>query len=376
MNENFRTYKLNPSELSSFEVPLLDKDSHYSRIKEQLSKSKHRCILLVDQNCKLINIITQGDLIRYEVSSKKHSFNNFLINKPPCQFALTASDAINIAKGQNYSAVPIKNLDGFLSGVVVKTSTGNEESLTRDEDQRFALIMAGGKGTRLRELTLKNPKPLIEVGERPLIEHIMSSIDYIGFKDFYLLCGYRSEAFYEYITTSQFNIKICEEDFPLGTGGPFVKWVKDHSKSLSRTLKQRNNVPILIANGDLLFDLDSDIYSNFERSGARFAIVGRKITSEIKYGTMNIDDKGKLLEFVEKPKIEKIVNTGVYFILMDNNIFEIITKQQLSFIGMPELLQTIAKTAGEEIFVIETAGNYLDLGTPEDFEKFKITIEG
>ena len=91
---------------------------------------------------------------------------------------------------------------------------------------------------------------------------------------------------------------------------------------------------------------------------------------------MNVDKEGKLLNFVEKPKIEKIVNTGVYFILMDNSIFEFITKQKLDFIGMPELIQIISEYLEEKILVIETAGNYLDLGTPEDLEKLKRAIEG
>ena len=376
MKTTFKTYKLDSKNVSSFEVPLLELSSNYSFVKKQLSNSKHRCILLIGQRNELINLITQGDLIRFEINSKDYHIDALLLMKPSCFFGVSVSDAINIAIEKGLSVVPIKDLDGYLTGIVVKTIVASDNVNTDEKEVRFALIMAGGKGTRLGEITQNTPKPLIKVGERPLIEHIMSSIDYIGFKHFYIMCGYKLEAFQEYVKRSNFKLEICGEDFPLGTGGPFIKWVKEKSELISGILKTKNNIQILIANGDLLFDIDSDIYSNFESSGAKLAIIGRKITTEIKYGTMNVDKEGKLLNFVEKPKIEKIVNTGVYFILMDNSIFEFITKQKLDFIGMPELIQIISEYLEEKILVIETAGNYLDLGTPEDLEKLKRAIEG
>ena len=132
---------------------------------------------------------------------------------------------------------------------------------------------------------------------------------------------------------------------------------------------------IIIANGDLLFDIDSDTVDHFEKSSAKMAIVGRRIQTQIKFGTMVVDTDGHLTEFIEKPRVTHTVNTGVYFISMDKNLFDCIRTLQVKFIGMPDLLQSIGKQLQEKISIIEISGNYLDLGTPDDLTKLKEIME-
>ena len=82
-----------------------------------------------------------------------------------------------------------------------------------------------------------------------------------------------------------------------------------------------------------------------------------------------------LVDFVEKPVVDHIVNTGVYFISMDKSIFNSLKNHPLKFIGMPDLLQNLASELDEKINVIEISGNYLDLGTPDDLNTLKHLME-
>ena len=94
---------------------------------------------------------------------------------------------VKIAMEENLDIVPIKNLDHSLQGVLVRSRVSSDKEIFQKDTKRLALIVSGGKGTRLGALTEKTPKPLLSVGGRPLIEHVMSSIEFLGLKEFHLL---------------------------------------------------------------------------------------------------------------------------------------------------------------------------------------------
>lgn len=375
MNTKFTTYRFERGELAAFEVPVIFDNTHYGEFRKTIANSKHRCVLIISGDYNLINLVTQGDVMRFEENVTDHSLSELLSMKEPCRYSLNSSSASQIANEQNLSVVPIKNLDGTLNGVVIKASGEAVENVLFSANTRIALIVAGGKGTRLGELTKNIPKPLLRVGGKRLIEHVMSSVAYLGFDDFYLLCGHLIDAFESFSNDTDFDVKICKEDTPLGTGGPFIKWIKDYQSTLMEVIEQHGVIHLLIANGDLLFDLDDDIFQKFEDGGASFGIIGRRIKTEIKFGTMSIDASGNLIEFVEKPTIEHIVNTGVYFISIDLSLLHLLLEQEIKYIGMPDLLQTLSGKLGKDISVIEVSGNYLDLGTPDDLNKLKRVME-
>lgn len=376
MISKFTTYRYKVGALTKFEVPIIFDTESYEMLKQKIAKSKYRCVIIVSQSNQFLNLITQGDVIRFELSSQNHQLKDLLSKKSVCKVAVNSSTASQISIQEDLSVVPIQKLDGAFGGVLVRSFESSDLKSDNNCKKRLAIIMAGGKGTRLGKLTELTPKPLLKIKNRPLIEYVMSSIEFLGFKDFYLLCGHMVENFHKFSVDTNFQVTICSEETPLGTGGPFIKWIHDNTSYISEMLDQYDMIHLLIANGDLLFDLDSDSFTKFEDSDVKIAIVGRRIETEIKYGTMELNADGNLSDFVEKPVIKHMVNTGVYFISLDENMFTFIKNLTIRSIGMPDLLQTISKAIGSKISVVEVSGNYIDMGTAEDLSAVTTALEG
>ncbi len=376
MQYTFETFRLDNEASSARKVPVLSEKVDFDVVKAAAGKSEYRCVIIIDDNKSFKNIITQGDIIRHELQTESKSLQALLEKKSAAKVAVNSSTARKIAMEENLAIVPIKNLNNTLYGVLARKSVKVNETPPPKIKNRVAIIIAGGKGTRLGSITEETPKPLLNVGGAPMIEYVMSSIEFLGFSNFYLLCGHLIKKFEIFSQETRFNVKICAEDTPLGTGGPFVKWVHDHREFLKEFLEKERVLQIIIANGDLLLDIESQVVTNFESSSEKFAMVGRRNKTQIKFGTMIVDEDSNLVEFVEKPVIENIVNTGVYFISMDKNIFNNLKARPLTFIGMPDLLQSLAKELNEKINVIEISGNYLDLGTHDDLNTIKNLMKG
>lgn len=375
MQYNFEILRFDDEGFLKHNLPILNDRSEFETLKESAGRSKYRCVIIIDDSRKFKNLVTQGDIIRFELQAENKSLQALLERKEPAKVAVNSSQAKQIALKKNLEIVPITRLNNTLHGILIRKPAKENEKLIPSIKNRLAIIIAGGKGTRLGALTERTPKPLLNIGGAPIIEHVMSSIEFLGFHDFYLLCGHLIEKFEVFSEKTRFNVKICSEDTPLGTGGPFIKWIHDHTELVNEFLQKESILQIIIANGDLLLDIESQVLTNFERSSAKFGIVGRRNKTQIKYGTMIVDEDTCLVDFVEKPVVDHIVNTGVYFISMDKSIFNSLKNHPLKFIGMPDLLQNLASELDEKINVIEISGNYLDLGTPDDLNTLKHLME-
>lgn len=169
------------------------------------------------------------------------------------------------------------------------------------------VILAGGVGTRLRPLTLSIPKPLLPVGEKPILEIILSKLRFQGFNDIILAVGYKSELIRTYFGDgSKFgvNIKYVEEDEPMGTAGP-LGLVRD---------KFEVNGPIILMNGDILTRLNFTKLVDFHvQNNADITVGIKKHEQKSPFGVINID--GNVIRGMkEKPKFVFNASAGVYVI--------------------------------------------------------------
>ena len=375
MQYTFETLRFDDKDFLKHKLPVLNDNSDFETLKAAAAVSRYRCVIVIDDFKKFNNLVTQGDIIRFEMLAETKSLPVLLERKGPAKFAVSSSLAKQIALDKNLDVVPITRFNDTLHSILVRKPAKQTKKIVSPIKNRLALIVAGGKGTRLGVLTEHTPKPLLKISGAPIIEHVMASIEFLGFHDFHLLCGHLIEKFEAFSEKTRFNVKVCSEDMPLGTGEPFIKWVHDHEEFITEFLQEESTLQIIIANGDLLLDIDSQVITNFERSSANFGIVGRRNKTQIKYGTMIVDENECLVDFVEKPVVDHIVNTGVYFISMDKNVFSCLRSHSLKFIGMPDLLQNLALELDQKINVIEITGNYLDLGTPDDLKNLKNMME-
>jgi NDP-sugar pyrophosphorylase family protein len=224
-----------------------------------------------------------------------------------------------------------------------------------------AVLLAGGKGTRLKPYTLTLPKPLVPVGGIPIIEIIIRQLAQHGFSHITITVNHMADMIKEFCGDgSKWNIKIdySLELKPLSTMGP---------------LKQIPDLPedFLVMNGDVLTDLDFSAFYDYHKSiGNKFTISSYQRDHKVDYGVLESNESGELVSFSEKPVLHYQVSMGVY--MVNRTCLSIIPDD--TFYGFDHLmLDLIAKKTPANIKLFD--GYWLDIGRPEDYEKACLDFE-
>ncbi|RKY32707.1 MAG: hypothetical protein DRP74_01845 [Candidatus Omnitrophota bacterium] len=171
------------------------------------------------------------------------------------------------------------------------------------------IILAGGEGTRLRPLTFAIPKPLIPIGEKPILEIIITRLKRFGFKEFVLSVGYKAELIKTYFQQGErfgVNINYVHEDRPLGTAGSL--------KMISRQFRFKKEESFLLMNGDILTRLDfRRMWSTHQRNNSDLTVGIKKFIQKIPFGVMDIKE-GLIQGITEKPVESYCVSAGIYMV--------------------------------------------------------------
>jgi NDP-sugar pyrophosphorylase family protein len=221
--------------------------------------------------------------------------------------------------------------------------------------QKRAVILAGGKGTRLRPYTVALPKPLVPVGEKPILEIIIRQLINYGFNHITITVNHLAEIIKAFFGDgSKWGVKIdyTYEDKPLSTMGPLT---------LIRDLPD----DFLVMNGDILTDLNfTDFYNFHVSNGNSFSISSFLREEMIDYGVLVVDEHFKLKNFDEKPKYSFLVSMGVY--MVNRSVLNSIPPNE--YFGFDHLMtDLIKKNQFPVVFPFE--GKWLDIGRPDDYEK-------
>jgi NDP-sugar pyrophosphorylase family protein len=216
-----------------------------------------------------------------------------------------------------------------------------------------AVILAGGKGTRLRPYTVVLPKPLMPIGEYPILELVIRQLVSHGFNHITIAVNHQAELIKAFFGDgTKWNVKIdySLEDRPLGTMAP-LKLIKDLPSDF------------LVMNGDILTDLDySAFYSKHIDNQTLFSISSHKRENKIDYGVLETNENGILTGFIEKPTSSYEVSMGIY----------LVNKETLSFIpdnqpfGFDDLMHKLLCN-GKNVIVNSFNGYWLDIGRPDDY---------
>jgi NDP-sugar pyrophosphorylase family protein len=218
---------------------------------------------------------------------------------------------------------------------------------------RRAVILAGGKGTRLRPYTVVLPKPLVPVGEFPILEIIVRQLARAGFDHITMAVNHQAElikAFFADGSKWRVSIDYSLEDKPLGTMGP---------------LKQIGNLPadFLVMNGDVLTDLNYATFFDYHiECKSLFTISSRRREHQIDYGVLEVEGAGNLRGFQEKPVLNYEVSMGVYAV--SRKVLEWIPAG--SAYGFDQLMHDMIKRDAT-VRVLRHDGLWLDIGRPEDY---------
>ena len=217
------------------------------------------------------------------------------------------------------------------------------------------VIMAGGKGTRLRPLTEKTPKPLLPVGNKPILQHNIERLSLFGIDDFWISVNYlgqQIEAYFGNGAEKNINIEYVWEEQPLGTIGAVAQ------------IKNFLHDYVLITNSDLLTDLNYEqFFLYFLNEEADFAVVTIPYKVDIPYAVLETDE-GRVTDFKEKPTYIYYSNGGIY--LMKRSVLDRLPKN--AFYNTTNLMEDLI---GNKYKVISYPlnGYWLDVGKPEDYKQ-------
>ena len=221
--------------------------------------------------------------------------------------------------------------------------------------EKRAIILAGGKGTRLKPYTIALPKPLVPIGEMPILEIIIRQLKDYGFNHITITINHFAEIIQAFFGDGKkWNIIIdySLEDKPLSTIGPL-------------TLIDDLPENFLIMNGDVLTNLNfSNFYNDHIKRKSNFTIGAYKRLDKVDYGVLHKNEQSKLIIFEEKPIKEYLVSMGIY--MMNKSNFEFIPKD--TFFGFDHLMNTLI-VKNMLPYIYEFDGYWLDIGRPDDYEK-------
>ncbi len=216
-----------------------------------------------------------------------------------------------------------------------------------------AVILAGGKGTRLRPYTVSLPKPLMPVGDRPILEIVIQQLKKAGVRRVIIAVGYLESLIRAYFGNGRrFGVEIIysSEHEPLGTAGPL------------NLIADMLDDTFFFMNGDVLSNIDFSAMLDFHRSEGALATIGlTQRTVNIDFGVVEIDEARRFAAWQEKPTLGYLVSMGVY-------LFEplVIEHLPMGFFNVPELIERL----GEEDELVKGyvhEGFWLDIGRPDDY---------
>jgi NDP-sugar pyrophosphorylase family protein len=223
------------------------------------------------------------------------------------------------------------------------------------------IILAGGKGTRLAPYTTVLPKPLMPIGDMPILEVILRQLKHFGFSDITLAVGHLASLLEAYFGRGEkYGLKISYsyEDQPLGTAGP-IALVDDLTD------------PFLVMNGDVLTSLDyRGIIEFHNRTGAVATIACCQKDVRINLGVLATGDGDRLLDYIEKPTLSYRVSMGIY--LFGRRVLRFLNGADPA--DLPDLIKRLISN-GQSISLYQFDGYWRDIGTVEDYEQAQREFE-
>ena len=281
---------------------LISEEFTVSQAVRAIDEGKRKVVFCL-RGDRLSGCFTDGDMRRYILrDGDMRKPVSQAMNPEPISFPLSREEeARNFIRNSGTVAVPI--LDG--RGSVVRIFfRGDDTSIVRLLPEPVPLVvMAGGKGTRLYPFTKILPKPLIPIGETPILDQIIDRFGQCGVKDVYLVLNHKRNMIKAYYNEARlpYNIRFAEEEQPLGTGGGLA------------LLRGEIKGTFFLSNCDCLLDADYTCmyeYHKVHRNALTFILAAKRVG--IPYGVVDLDQEGTVKTIQEKPSYDFLVNTGIY----------------------------------------------------------------
>jgi len=317
-------------------------------------------LFLTDDYGKLIACVTDGDIRRYLLAGGKMNSEIILAaNKRPC-YAISIDEAKHIYNKKKLRSIPIVDEDMTIIDIY-----GDSDMFTKTRPNLHVpvVINAGGKGTRLAPYTKVLPKPLIPIGDLPILEHIMNEYQSYDCTDFHIIVNYKRDLMKAYFADNEraYNITWYDEEKPLGTGG-----------GLS-LLKGVFKDTFFFANCDALLTADYESMLKFHKeNGNVITMICAYKNINIPYGVVDMGVNGVIEGMREKPLMSFLTNTGIY--IVEPSVVDSMVDGEA--IGFPDVVER-ERQKGHKVAVYPVSENdWMDMGQIPELEKMRIKLYG
>lgn len=314
-------------------------------------------ILMVEDNARLKGVITDGDVRRWILKGGDLTTKVIeIINYNPIY--ITNNDrgiADEIMKKFSVDALPIVDEKGAILSIVFWDDIEISSKNKKKNIDLPVVIMAGGLGTRLYPYTKILPKPLIPIGDIPIVERIINKFRNYGCREFYLTVNYKKNMIKSYLgeIEKDYEVSYVEENKPLGTGGSLY------------LLKGKIDRTFFVSNCDILVDADyEDMYKYHKESKNLITIICAVKNLTIPYGVIELGSDGKIESMVEKPEFSFLTNSGMY--IVEPEVLDMIPENK--FLGFPDIID-MYRDMGENVGVYPiTEKCWMDMGQLDEMQ--------
>lgn len=318
-----------------------------------IDSNARELVLVKDKAERIVGLITDGDIRRGLLAG--HSIDAPVTKVMTPDFFTVGPEAdratvLDLMKARSYQHVPVLDRDRRLVGLHFL-----RDLLGASAKPNIAVLMAGGKGTRLRPVTENIPKPMLEIAGRPMLERIVLHLVGHGFRTIYIAVNFMAEVVEQHFGDGAAfgcRIEYLRENKPLGTGGALA------------LLPEKPKHPILVHNGDLVTRANvTELLDSHSRSKCVATIGVGPYQVQIPFGTVT-EEGGRLISIAEKPTHEVLVNRGIY--VLDPAVLDLVPKQvEFPITDLFETLLAQKKPVG----VFNFDDPWMDIGHIEDLRR-------
>lgn len=318
-------------------------------------------LFVVNEKHQLTGVITDGDIRRWLIKTGdlQERIERIMNRSPKVIYFKEIKSAAEYMDKYKITALPVVTTKNLISDIIFKTEDYVEAVRCNDKslEQVSVVIMAGGKGTRLYPYTKILPKPLIPIGDIPIMERIINTFREYGVRDFFATVNYKKEMIKSYFSESMdYQISYVEEYKPLGTAGSL------------QLVEKKMSRPFFVTNCDILIHANyEEIYQYHLESGNELTIVSALKNMVVPYGVLHTSENGRVCSMEEKPQLSHFVNTGMY-ILNPELLKEI---PQDTFFHMTDLVGNLLKENRRVGMYPISEDSFLDMGELEEMHRME-----
>lgn len=317
---------------------------------DSFSSCGTRILFVTDESNKVCGSISDGDCRRALISGKSLDSSLYTVMNKNFTFLQHGNydfEIIQKIRKLGFKYVPELNSDGTL--FAVRDFSEGKSYVPVD-----AVMMAGGKGERLRPLTLDTPKPLLKVADKPIIDYNIDNLMKNGINHINITVNYLKEQIEDHFKAPVNGVQIncVREPKFLGTIGS-IKFVK-----------QWYNDTILLMNSDLFTNIDIEaFYLHFKEHGADMSVAGVPYYVNIPYGIFELQNTREIVGIIEKPSYHYYANAGIY--LIKKELLDLIPENE--FFDATDFIDTLIKNK-KKVIRFPITGYWIDIGKPDDFK--------